>query len=290
MKTLYFCPAFSGIALKNELDENDRKLLSRLRCKSWSCDFCAKGNRLRWQAFLLDVLPAISEVWSFHTLTLPAWVRKRADWTPEDRTIASLALIRGNWDKFMKRLKRQLGAVQYFRVFEKHGDGVLHLHFLLSHTIPHDELHKVTPKKNKNGETPEPYYYWRWLKDTAPECGFGFMTSSENLVDPQKAVGYTTKYMTKEDFYIGNMLSKYRVRRFQSSQGIGSQDDWGKTDDFWEVKSFVNEDEIEKQKYYDLNLKTIITKPLLEGGDVYPPVSQYQASDKEREQRKNLKE
>lgn len=288
MKTLYFCPAFSGIAVKNELDEQGRKLLSRLRCKSWSCDYCAKGNRARWQAFLLDVLPAISEVWSFHTVTLPDWVRKRDDWTAEDRTIASLALIRGNWDKLMKRLKRQLGAVQYFRVFEKHGDGTLHLHFLVSHTIPKTELHKVTPKKRKDGTLPEPYYYWRWLKDNAPECGFGYMTSSENLVDPQKAVGYTTKYMTKEDLYIGEMLSKYRVRRFQSSQGIGSQDDWGRGEDFWDIHTFVEKEDIENESYYDLNLKSIILESMLGNQGEYPPVSEYNLSDEERKRRKGL--
>lgn len=281
-----FCPAFSGIAVRSELTEDNLKLLSRLRCKSWSCDFCAKGNRARWQAFLLDVLPAISEVWSFHTLTLPAWVRKREDWTPEDRTIASLALIRGNWDKLMKRIKRQLGAVQYFRVFEKHGDGVLHVHFLLSHTIPQEELKKVTPKRTKANPEPEPYYYWRWLKDNAPECGFGFMTASENLIDPQKAVGYTTKYMTKEDGYLGEMLSKYRIRRFQSSQGIGSQDDWGRTEDFWEVKSFIDRAAIDAESHYDLNLKKLITPYMLGNQDEYPPVKQYQDSDEERERRK----
>jgi hypothetical protein len=288
MKKLLYCPAFSGIAVKGELNEDNQRLLSRLRCKSWSCDFCAAGNRARWQAFLLDVLPAISEIWSFHTLTLPDWLRKRADFSPEDKTIASLALIRGNWDKLMKRLKRQVGAAQYFRVFEKHGDGVLHVHFLLSHTIPHDELKKVTPKPSKKNPEPEPYYYWRWLKDNAPECGFGYMTASENLIDPQKAVGYTTKYMTKEDLYIGEMLGKYRVRRFQSSQGIGSQDDWGRGEDFWEVKSFVEQDAIEQESYYDLNLKTIIKESMLGKQGEYPPLDEYKLSDEERKRRKGL--
>lgn len=288
MGSMMFCPAFSGIAIKNELDEKQQKLLSRLRCKSWSCDFCAKGNRSRWQAFLLDVLPAISEVWSFHTLTLPAWIRKRGDWTPEDRTVASLSLIRGNWDKLMKRIKRQVGAVQYFRVFEKHGDGVLHLHFLLSHTIPHDELKKVMPKKTTQDHEPETYYYWRWLKDNAPECGFGFMTSSENLTDPVKAVGYTTKYMTKEDIYIGDMLSKYRIRRFQSSQGIGSQEDWGRGEDFWEVRSFIEEKELDEQTYYDLNVKSVVKKSMMGNQGEYPPVQQYMESDEERSKRKGV--
>lgn len=282
-----YCPAFSGIAVKKELDDEDKKILSRLRCKSWACPFCASGNKRRWQAFLLDVLPAISEVWSFHTLTLPAWVRGNKEFSDEDRTLASLSLIRANWDKLMKRIKRQLGQVQYFRVFEKHGDGVIHVHFLLSHWIPENELHEVkSKKKNKDGTQAAPYWYWRWLKDAAPSCGFGYMTSSENLLDPKAGVGYTTKYMTKEDSFVSDMLSKYRIRRFQSSQGIGSQEDWGKSEDYWEVRAFVDESLISEVTYHDANLKMDVTKRMLGSQGEYPPTEQYTKSDEERARRK----
>lgn len=282
-----YCPAFSGIAVKKELTEDDKKLISRLRCKSWACPYCAGSNRKRWQAFLLDVLPAVSEVWSFHTLTLPSWVRENKDFTDEDRTLASLSLIRANWDKFMKRLKRQVGAAQYFRVFEKHGDGCLHVHFLLSHWIPEDELKISHGSYNAKKDTWNNHYsYWRWLKDNAPECGFGVMTSSENLRDPKAGVGYTTKYMTKEDSFVSDMLSKYRIRRFQSSQGIGSQDEWGKTDDYWEVRSFVDESLIDQVTYHDTNLKIDVRKSMLGNQGEYPPVAQYEKSDAERARRR----
>lgn len=286
---LQYCPAFHGIAIKGELDENDKKLLSRLRCKSWSCSFCASGNRRRWQAFLLDVLPALSEIWSFHTLTVPSWVRKNKDFTDEDRTIASLSVFRSGWDKLMKRLKRQVGAVEYFRVFEKHWDGVLHVHFLMSHWIPETELHFVKPYVDKNGKPQGDYWYWRWLKDNAPECGFGAMTSSENLQDPKSGVGYTTKYMTKEDYFVSDMLSKYRIRRFQSSNGIGSQEKWGKSEDFWEVRSFIDQYMISAQEYHDLNIKMDISQSMLGNQGEYPPVSQYEQAQKESEWRKSLK-
>jgi len=282
-----YCPAFAGIVVKKELDDDGKKILSRLRCKSWSCPYCASGNRKRWQAFLLDVLPAISEIWSFHTLTLPAWVRENKEFTDEDRTLASLSLIRANWDKFMKRLKRQLGAVQYFRVFEKHSDGCLHVHFLLSHWIPEDELKVAHGSYNAKKDTWNNHYsYWRWLKDVAPECGFGVMTSSENLRDPKAGVGYTTKYMTKEDSFVSDMLSKYRIRRFQSSQGIGSQDDWGRTEDYWEMRAFIDESLINQVTYHDANLKMDVRKSMLGSQGEYPPTEQYTKSDEERARRK----
>lgn len=286
---LQYCPAFHGIALKGELDENGKKLLSRLRCKSWSCSFCASGNKNRWQAFLLDVLPAISEVWSFHTLTLPDWVRKNKEFSDEDRTLASLSLIRANWDKLMKRLKRQLGSIQYFRVFEKHSDGVLHVHFLVSHWIPENELHFVKPYVDRKGKEQGNYWYWRWLKDNVPECGFGVMTSSENLNDPKAGVGYTTKYMTKEDYFLSDMLAKYKIRRLQSSQGIGSQEEWGKSEDFWEVRSFIDEHMVSAQEYHDLNVKMDVRKSMLGNQGEYPPVSQYEKASEEQKRRKSLK-
>lgn len=277
-----FCPAFNSIAIRKELDTEGRKLLSRTRCKSWNCTFCAELNRRRWRAFLLDVLPAISEIWSFHTVTMPSWIRKQKDWTDDDRTIASLSLIRANWDKLMKRLKRQAGAVQYFRVFEQHTDGTLHVHILISMHVPESELHTV--KKGK-----KEYSYWRWLKDAAPECGFGYMTASENLKEAAAASSYATKYMTKEDLDYSEMLSKYRIRRFQSSQGIGAQSKWGKDDSAWLVKSFIDESELFGQTWYDLNLKKALKRRDFGNQKEYPPVAQYEASQAEQERRKQAK-
>lgn len=277
-----FCPAFNSIAIRQELDQAGRKLLSRTRCKSWNCTFCAELNRRRWQAFLLDVLPAVSEVWSFHTITMPAWIRKQKDWDDDDRTIASLSLIRANWDKLIKRLKRQAGAVQYFRVFEQHVDGTLHVHILISMHIPDEELHTV--KKGK-----KQYHYWRWLKDIAPECGFGYMTASENLVAAKAASAYATKYMTKEDIGYSEMLSKYRIRRFQSSKGIGAQSKWGKDDSAWLVKSFIDESDLFGQTWYDLNLKKTLKRDDFGTQKEYPKLSEYEASRIELERRKQAK-
>lgn len=279
---MLYCPAFQAIALSSKVDDENRVLLSRTRCKSWSCSYCASANRARWRAFLLDVLPAVSEVWSFHTITLPAWIRKRKDWDDADRTIASLSVIRANWDKFMKRLKRQLGAVQYFRCFEIHNDGCLHIHVLISHHIPQKELRVV---KRKKGD----YSYWVWMKRVLPECGFGYMSSSENLNEEKAAAGYVTKYMTKEDLFYSEMLSKYHIRRFQSSQGIGSQEDWGRGEDAWFLRTFIDGGMIHRQDYFDVNLKMQIKEKMLGSMREYPPKEQYQESDREVERRKRAK-
>lgn len=275
---MLYCPAFNAIAISSNLTEENKRLLSRTRCKSWQCPYCAIGNRNRWRAFLLDVLPAVSEIWSFHTVTLPAWIRKRADFSEEDRTIASLALIRANWEKLVKRLRRHCGNFEYFRCFELHGDGTLHVHVLLSLHIAESELKKV-----KKGE--KSYHYWTELKKIAPACGFGYMMSSENLEIAAAASGYATKYMTKEDDFYSDMLKKYRIRRFQSSQGIGSQDAWGKSEDTWELRSFIDYGMIKHQEFYDTNIKRDITPKMLGDNGEYPPVKQYEESQKEQKRR-----
>lgn len=280
---MLYCPAFNSIVTRDKPDPENRILLSRTRCKSWACPFCAKANRARWKAFLLDVLPAVSEVWSFHTITLPAWIRKRSDFTPEDKTQVSLSLIRASWDKLAKRMKRQIGAVQYFRCFELHKDGVVHIHLLLSHEVPAAELHTVNKgKKNQ-------YIYWRWLKDTAPACGFGNITSSENLIDGTAATGYVTKYMTKEDGYYSDMLTKFRVRRFQSSQGIGAMAEWGKDESTWTQRSFVEKRDLIAQLHHDTNKKIDISHLMTGNLGEYPPVSEYEKSTEEQKRRKSLK-
>lgn len=277
-----FCPAFNSIAIREKLDKEGKKLLSRTRCKSWNCTFCAHANRRRWRAFLLDVLPAISELWSFHTITLPDWIRKKEGFSEDDRTLASLSLIRANWDKLMKRLKRYYPQVQYFRCFERHGDGTLHIHLLLSAHIDISELNHVKNEK-------EDYWYWRWIKDNAPSCGFGYITSSENLISAGGASNYATKYMTKEDIEYSEMLQKYRIRRFQSSQGIGAQSAWGKDDSAWQVRTFIDESWLYEQVVRDLNLKRDLTHKDFGSMREYPKNAEYEASTIEQNKRKEIK-
>lgn len=268
-----YCPAFSGIAL-SEKNEDEIKMLSRLRCKSWACPYCARGNRTRWRAFLLDVLPSVSEVWSFHTITCPDWIHKAKSYDESDRTLASLQHIQKNWDKFSKQMKRQLGAYEYLRVFEKHESGVLHIHLLVSHWIPEKEI--KTANKGKENE----YKYWRWLKDTLPAYGFGKMTSSENIDQTTSAAGYVTKYMTKEEDYLVKMISKYRVRRLQTSRGIGSQEAWGKSDLFWEVRTFIDRTH---GTVLDINMNKEIT---ITDDSLYPSPDDYRKSHEEGLRRK----
>jgi len=50
--------------------ENKRVVLGRLRCKSWSCEHCAKENMKMWRKFLNKRLKAVAHDW--YLMTLPA--------------------------------------------------------------------------------------------------------------------------------------------------------------------------------------------------------------------------
>lgn len=207
-----YCPSFKGLALSTNTDE---KLLARLRCKQWSCPYCGEKNRSIWKAHLLSVLPELSREWSFLTLTcMPSVHRKKK----------TLEFIIGNFDKLMKRLKRLWGSFHYVRVYEKHQSGQFHAHLLIS-GIPEDALEKTAwgLKKGRKNKVYKGVRYSQYKK-ALTGLGFGFMCDYTPIIDfakmspvpPHVAVGYVTKYLTKN---MDNLPKG--TRRIQASQGIG---------------------------------------------------------------------
>lgn len=209
----------------------------------------------------------ISEIggaWSFWTITMPSHLHKLE--SPEKRAKFSLFRIRDNWDRFIKFLKRKYGKFQYVRVFETHESGCLHIHLLASFHIPSDDY------KTANAGTAKEYSYSASLKDAIfLVYNFGKMHSVQNLPDNDfaKTVGYVTKYMTKEDDFVTQYLSKTRVRRIQSSQGIGAVPR-SKSGYKWEIVTGVTKWQNEEVETIDLNRKIVLKDVNFEGGSWYP--------------------
>jgi hypothetical protein len=252
------CPKFHGVAL-----EKEKRLLLRLGCKQWQCPVCYKRNRELWRQHLMRKIGNLGGAWSFHTVTMPKFIHAAS--TPELRALWSIKRIRGHWDKFMKWMKRQFGKFQYVRVFETHESGALHIHFLASFHIAHDDY--KTANKGKKNE----YTYSAIIKKNAPKYGWGFMCSAINLPldDFALTVGYATKYMTKEDDFVSKYLAKERVRRIQTSSKIGAVPK-GKSDGNWEIGSGVNIYENQETPYFDINKGKRITDKDFEGEHWYP--------------------
>jgi hypothetical protein len=115
------------------------------------------------------------------------------------------------------------------------------------------------------------------------------MSASEDLERSNEAAGYATKYMTKEDNFLSRALKEYRVRRFQSSQSIGSQDEWGKDESMWEMKTFIQSEDYEDVLVFDLNRnKELTRRDYTKATGLYPSPEEYEKSDLERTRRKKL--
>ena len=190
--------------------------------------------------------------WSFHTITMPEFIHGAS--TEELRCLWSLVRIRKAWGKFMKRLKREFGKFEYVRVFETHESAALHIHFLASFHVLEDDYHVA------NEGTKAEYSYSEKIKQIAPSCGFGVMCGAINLPldNFALAVGYATKYMTKEDDFVTKYLGKMRVRRIQTSRKIGAVPK-SKSDGQWEIAHGVDIYDNRIRPYFDINTKHKLT-------------------------------
>jgi len=209
------CPHYS-LALHTTDNEDKDALIYRARCKAWSCDYCAEINRKVWRArIMLEVGKNPADVWHFWTLTLDGKDH-------EANTAKSLQVWRENWDKLMKRVKRDLGTMRYARIFETHKDGTLHVHMLCDKTYP-----DVTPVIESDGRT---NYRSETLKTHLVALLLGWRhdlkpivtETPENEGNERNVSAYCVKYLTKDiQSDVRSRLREAgmeRVRMIQTSQ------------------------------------------------------------------------
>lgn len=245
----------------------DRKtaLFTRLRCGQWSCEYCAAKNASIWRAFLLTKMPANVGHWYLLTLTAHSRLRTQA---------GSFDNIRKNIGRFLKRIRRVFGKVEYVRVFERHPTSeAMHVHFIISNLTPgvvrganakHQEMFlAVTERRARAG-------YWSintYMKHIAQDCGMGYIADCRLIEgDGSKAVWYVTKYLTKsqQEFNIKGL------RHVQTSRGIGSPKPEKKYQ--WKVVSFVTTaDFLNGQTLIDLQTGEAVDADYWNEQDVYPP-------------------
>lgn len=219
-------------------------LMTRIRCKMWTCPYCAKENRKEWGNFLRKRLPKVAAQWWFITLTAHERFRDEAK---------SLANIRGNIDRIFKRLRRIYSNVEYVRVYEVHKTGAFHAHLLVTglsarlqkHTARNGvEFFRATLLERGVGN----WSVRTWFRRTARQMGMGYMVDVQEMADLRQTVGYIVKYLTKE-------AQAYHVpglRRIQTTTGIGSPRQRG--DGTWtSAPSVLRENVPEGTTLYDLN-------------------------------------
>lgn len=195
-----------------------KALLTRLRCKRWSCEACAVKNAKTWQYWLIKRLPDVSDEWWLMTLTAPPWDRT---------TLGSLQALRENIDRLIKRMKRVFGeGIEYVRVFERHPTSqAIHAHFIITGVTPYVAIGcSAKLQEMAVGCLNRPYRsgLWAiktWLKKTCQDVGMGRIADIKMFSgDTSIAAFYVTKYLTKEQQSIGVPY----LRHVQVTKGIGS--------------------------------------------------------------------
>lgn len=191
--------------------------MTRLRCKQWTCDFCADKNARTWQYWLIKRLPEVSQEW--YLITLTAHSQKRTE-------LQSLTNLRKNIDALIKRVKRVWGDdIEYVRVFERHPTSeAIHVHFIMSGITPYVVNGcsvKMRPMAlgviTRHGHVGT-WSAKTWFKKNAQELGMGYMADVKRLEGPtESAAFYVTKYLTKDL----QAIHVAYLRHVQTTQGIG---------------------------------------------------------------------
>lgn len=230
MSEAHVCKLYKKVAFSQTAPKE--AIFTRLRCKQWSCDYCAAKNASIWRAFLKEKLPTISKEWYLVTFTA-----HRNTTTKQ----ASLQNIRGNVEKLFKRVKRVFGDISYVRTFERHPSSKrIHAHFIVSGLCPYVAVgysEKLQPmaigvltRKARDG-------FWSvktWFKIQAQDVGMGMICDVRKIEgEPDKAVLYVCKYLTKSQ----QELNVKGIRHVQTTRDIGSPK--GKGDMEWQTASYI---------------------------------------------------
>lgn len=253
-----FCPNFDFIVWRtNRLNEVE---LTRLRCKSWNCDFCANLNRELWRSHLKKKIAKLGGIWWFVTITSHEGNREKH---------ATLANLRKGLDLLFKRIRRVWEGIEYVRVYELHETGAFHAHLVISGLSQ-----RVAYRRGRNGvlvfsgTDNKGWHVWSiktWFKKTARACKMGYMVDIQKMDTVPKTVNYITKYVTKQaqNFHVKGL------RRIQTSQGIGAANP-RKEASGWNVTKYLYMGNVGNRVVVDLNLKMRINPSFWRENYTYP--------------------
>lgn len=257
------CKNFSGVAITST-DDDVPALLMRLRCKQWSCEFCAEQNRRMWKRHIIERVDAMGGDWIFITITAHGNAHKAG------KTVENL---KSAWKKIYDRLRYKFTGqkLEYVWVFErhmhedKHGrkKARYHIHAILRASIAGPNRYNPTKK----------YFYHpemhNWLKDNSAAVGSGFMCHAAKIDSSEGGlvVNYIVKYMTKDAQDLGKFPKGYR--RVTTSRGFGSPKP--KSDMRWEFRAHILKGEVMRRvKITDVSIGKIVTLESFGDGDLYP--------------------
>lgn len=256
-----FCPHYRKVAY--HIDAPKEAVMTRLRCKQWSCPYCRQKNASIWYMHLKDKLPKVSQEWWIMTLTANETTRG---------TYESLQNIREQIATLFKRMDHVWPDIEYVRVYERHPTSeAIHAHFIVCNITPYVAIgssvkHRpmaigVMKRGGRNG-------VWAcrtWLKITARDLHMGYMADIRLFNGPvEMAVRYLSKYLFKDQ-----SIEITGLRHVVTTKGIGSpkfekKDNW-ETALYLEARMFEPNARIE-----DLNTEFVVDNDYWEVNRLYP--------------------
>lgn len=158
----------------------DFKLIKPLKCRAWSCDFCAPDRKAQLMA-----LAASGQPQRFITLT----INPRHGESPEDR----LRALSRAWRLVVKRLRRAHEGieVEYLAIVEETKKGEPHLHILLR----------------------SPYIRQQFLSSAMKELIDSPIVDIRSVRNQGEIIRYVAKYITKAPKQFGH------AKRYWCSRG-----------------------------------------------------------------------
>lgn len=265
MTKLKHCPNVKVLVGSRDF-KPDRYTIARVRCKQWTCAYCAERNMNAWRKHLLDrfqgALKGLS--WCFITLTAPSYLHGK----PEK----SVEMFQDMWKRLYHKMRRYIGEkLSYVYMYEAHKSGTYHMHILASCGLFYDKTPLVYVWKNPLDHHP----LQRWLKDTVPTLGAGYIVdvrriySRYGLNDGVSAILYSIKYFAKSKSW---KRFKKGARRIGVSQDIGGLPKAPKGEFSWSVMPYLTKQKWEEEGLtHDLSIREDLTEYHFENG-FYPPL------------------
>lgn len=232
MKQKEVCPNIRMLVTSTDAKPG-RLTVARVRCKQWSCDFCAKRNLAAWRAHLGKTFSRKfpDTKWCFMTITLPPHMHGR-----DDKGVPELQRI---WKRLYDKLRRKYDEkISYVYFYEQHKSGTFHIHALISLGATYD----LSPLLYVFKEPHKYHPMHRWLKDTNASLRGGHQTDIRRVYgrdgssDASAAVMYALAYFAKMKTWDG---FKKHARRIGVSQDIGGLPKAQKTLYKWEVRQYL---------------------------------------------------
>lgn len=279
-----FCPNMKLIMVSQWQEKKNLDLL-HVRCKQWTCPYCAPVNARVWKNYILNRLAKEDfrgKDWCMLTITAHENAHKAG-------ALYTLKNLQNGFKRLYHRLKRwNGGGFEYLRIFEKHTEGKyggFHMHIIADLGATHSRkkvefLHVLEREKRakKQGKKPrkrlkKEIHPQRWLINNARACGMGYEADFKYIGNiAQRTASYMTKYISKQ---LDILEFPPHMRRVQSSRRFGSpkRKDGGNVRN-WKAKAAIFREDLNSyEKIIDLTMKRIVTleEDFSHGELWYPP-------------------